>query len=142
MDTAHPATEVRGSLASVAGRLRALMVAGSAAAVARAGGGAWPPALAAHMGETVRDTELAGLTFALKARSLAAGAVGCWLLASVGWPRNLYYFGLAMTFMALGYIPYRLRDRPAEAVRLAFVVLDSILVTAAILVPQPSPSIG
>ncbi|MDP4026229.1 adenylate/guanylate cyclase domain-containing protein [Methylobacterium sp. NEAU 140] len=86
----------------------------------------------------VRRAELDGLGFAFRARVFAIAVVSAWLLVSVAWPRNLYYLAIAAGFFLLGYLPYRLRrHRLAGPIKLAFVVLDVALMTAAILMPPP-----
>lgn len=86
-----------------------------------------------------RQAELEGLQFAFYARLTAIVTVSLWLFWIVPWPRDLYYGAYAFGFFLLGYIPYRLRRHPhGETIKLAFIVLDVALVTAAILVPPPA----
>ncbi len=82
----------------------------------------------------VRRAEDAGLVFAFRGRSVAILIVGCALLAFVPWPRDLVYLCFAAAFFLFGYVPFRLRHhRHAEIIKLAFVVLDVALITAAVL---------
>jgi adenylate cyclase len=99
----------------------------SAAAVMR-------PGLPGLPRDGARRAEEAGLVFAFRARSLAILAVGFAIVAFVPWPRDLIYLGFAAAFFLFGYVPFRLRHHPsAEAIKLAFVVLDVALITAAVL---------
>jgi adenylate cyclase len=88
---------------------------------------------------STRQAELEGLQFAFYARLTAIIIVSAWLFWIVPWPRDLYYGAYAFGFFLLGYIPYRLRHHPhGEIIKLAFIVLDVALVTAAIMVPPPA----
>ena len=88
--------------------------------------------------DSVRQAELDGIGFAFRARALAIAVVSAWLMASIAWPRNVYYLSFAAGFFALGYLPYRLRRHPyAGPIKLAFIVLDVGLMTVAILMPPP-----
>jgi adenylate cyclase len=88
---------------------------------------------------SIRQAELEGLRFAFYARLTAIIVVSVWLVWLVPWPRDLYYGAYAFGFFVLGYLPYRLRHHPhGEAIKLGFIVLDVVLVSAAILVPPPA----
>ena len=109
-------------------------------ASAAARSGAWLTQFYAtgRLSEIMRESEHAGMVFAFRARLLAIMVVSIWLLALVPWPRNVYYVMLAAVFFALGYVPYLLsRHRFAEAFKIVFIVLDVVLITAAILAPPP-----
>ncbi|MDP8917948.1 MAG: adenylate/guanylate cyclase domain-containing protein, partial [Pseudomonadota bacterium] len=88
---------------------------------------------------SIRQAELEGLRFAFYARLTAIIVVSVWLVWLVPWPRDLYYGAYAFGFFVLGYLPYRVRHHPhGEAIKLGFIVLDVVLVSAAILVPPPA----
>lgn len=89
---------------------------------------------------TIETAEEAGLVFAFRARCVAIAVVAVVLLIGVQWPRNLYYLSFAAGLFAFGYVPFLLRrTRHAEAIKLAFVVLDVALITAAVLNLPASP---
>ena len=91
---------------------------------------------------SIRQAELEGLQFAFYTRLTAIIVVSVWLVWLLPWPRDLYYGAYAFGFFLLGYIPYRLRHhRHGEAIKLGFIVLDVVLMSAAILVP-PSAALG
>ena len=80
-----------------------------------------------------RDAEEAGLRFAFQARCVAIAAISLALVVLVPWPRDLLYLCFAAAFFLFGYIPFRLRHHQrAEGIKLAFVVLDVVLITAAV----------
>ena len=100
----------------------------------------WPRPLneSNRLRASIRQAEIEGLQFAFYARLIAIVVVTAWLFSIVPWPRDLYYGTYAIVFFILGYIPYRLRHhRHGEKIKLAFIVLDVALVTAAILLPPP-----
>ena len=93
----------------------------------------------ARLDESIRRAELSGLAFAFHARTIAIVVVTIWLFATVQWLRILYYAAFPGCFFVSGFVPYLLRRwRYAEATKLAFVVLDVVLVTTAILMPPPA----
>lgn len=103
--------------------------------------GEWMRALqlTGRLGATVDQAEQEGLVFAFRARSFAVAAMTLWLLESTAWPRNAYYLSLAVTLFLFGLAPFLLRrHRHAVPIKLAFVVLDVVLVTAAVLTPPPA----
>jgi adenylate cyclase len=89
-----------------------------------------------HGGRTGRmaQAEDAGLVFAFRARTIATLTVAAAILVLAPWPRSLVYVGFAGAFLLFGFIPFVLRRHPwAEAVKLIFVALDVMLITAAVL---------
>ncbi len=92
----------------------------------------------ARLRRVLRQEELRGLAFAFRARSIAVAAVAIWLIALVPAPRVFYFLGVAGLFFLLGLVPHLLRGRPyGQIVKLAFIVLDVLLLTAVILIPPP-----
>ena len=82
----------------------------------------------------VARAEEAGLVFAFRARTVATLAVAAAISVLAAWPRSLVYVCFAGAFFVLGYIPFALRQHPwAEAIKLSFVVLDVLLITAAVM---------
>jgi hypothetical protein len=82
----------------------------------------------------VARAEEAGLVFAFRARTVATLAVAAAVSVLAAWPRSLVYVCFAGAFFVLGYIPFALRRHPwAEAIKLSFVVLDVLLITAAVM---------
>ena len=80
------------------------------------------------------DAEEAGLVFAFRTRTAATLAVALAMLAVTRWPRELPYLGFAAGFLALGYLPFRMRrSAHASAIRYACTALDVALITAAVL---------
>lgn len=100
----------------------------------------WPSSASKdRLQANTRQAELEGLQFAFYARLTAIVVVSVWLFWIVPWPRDLYYGAYALGFFLLGYIPYRLRHHPhGETIKLALIILDVALVTAAILIPPPA----
>lgn len=98
-----------------------------------------PDASKKRLKANTRQAELEGLQFAFYARLTAIIVVSVWLIWLVPWPRDLYYGAYAFGFFVLGYIPFRLRHHPhGEAIKLGFIVLDVVLVSAAIMLPPPA----
>jgi adenylate cyclase len=84
--------------------------------------------------DSIEEAEEAGLVFAFQARCAAILIVAVSVVVIVDWPRNLYYLGFVAAFFLAGYVPFRLRRRPgAELIKLGFVVLDVVLIAAAVL---------
>lgn len=92
----------------------------------------------ARFRRAIAEEEQAGLTFAFRARIAAVAAVIVWLLLLIEPPRQLYYVSVAAVFLLFGFVPYFMRrHRYALAIRLAFALLDVILVTAVVVLPPP-----
>jgi adenylate cyclase len=92
-----------------------------------------------RLSASVHEAEQAGLVFAFRARCAAIAVVAAYLLLLVPWPRDAYYLALASGFFVLGYVPFRFRrHRLAEPIKLFCVMLDVVLITAAILIPPPA----
>ena len=82
--------------------------------------------------------EQAGLAFAFKARTIAVILVAIWLPFVVQGPRTFYYLSLVAAFFLLGLVPHMLRRwRHAEMVRLIFIFLDVVLISAVIIMQPP-----
>jgi adenylate cyclase len=95
-------------------------------------------AIRERMADAIAAEEQAGLRFAFLARSVAVLVVAAWILYAVPAPRDLYYLLFVAGFFVLGLVPYLLRrHRYAQAIKLAFILLDVILVTVVIIVPPP-----
>lgn len=93
---------------------------------------------ASRLGHAIAGEEQRGLVFAFRARLIAVIAVMVYLLLAIDGQRQFYYIGVAALFLLLGWVPHLLRrHRYAVAVRLGFVVLDAILVTAVVILPPP-----
>jgi len=99
---------------------------------------AQPDPGARRLRRALRQEELRGLSFFFKARSLAAAAVAVWLVVIVPAPRLFYFLAVVGLLFVFGLVPHLLRDRPyATLVRLGFIVLDLVLITAVIQIPPP-----
>lgn len=86
----------------------------------------------------LRQEELRGLSFAFSARSVAAGAIAVWLVTLVPAPRVFYFLGVVALFFALGLVPHLLRaHRYERPIKLAFILLDVLLIVSVILIPPP-----
>lgn len=93
---------------------------------------------ASRLGHAIAGEEQRGLVFAFRARLIAVIAVMAYLLLAIEGQRQFYYIGVAALFLLLGWVPHLLRrHRYAMAIRLGFVVLDAILVTAVVILPPP-----
>ena len=93
---------------------------------------------ASRLGHAIAGEEQRGLVFAFRARLIAVLAVMAYLLLAIDGQRQFYYIGVAALFLLLGWVPHLLRrHRYAMAIRLGFVVLDAILVTAVVILPPP-----
>lgn len=93
---------------------------------------------AGRLGLAIAGEEQRGLVFAFRARLVAVIAVMAWLLLVIESERQFYYLGVAALFFLLGWIPHLLRrHRFATAIRLGFVVLDAVLITAVVILPPP-----
>jgi adenylate cyclase len=91
-----------------------------------------------RLARALRTEELAGLSFAFAARSIAAAAVAAWLVTIVPTPRLYYFLAVVAAFFVLGLVPHLLRrHRYAPAVKLLFIVLDVTLIVAVIVLPPP-----
>lgn len=94
--------------------------------------------LNARFRHAIAAEEQAGLTFAFRARIVAVAAVIIWLLLLIDPQRQLYYVSVAAAFLLFGFVPHLMRrHRYAVAIRLAFALLDVILVTAVVVLPPP-----
>lgn len=86
----------------------------------------------------IAGEEQRGLVFAFRARLIAVAAVMVYLLLAISGARQFYYIGVAALFLLLGWVPHLLRrHKYAVPVRLGFVLLDAILVTAVVILPPP-----
>jgi adenylate cyclase len=87
------------------------------------------------------QAEDAGLVFAFRARTIATLTLAAAVLVLAPWPRSLVYVGFAGGFLLFGFIPFALRRHPwAKAIKLIFVPLDVMLITAAVLnIPAAEP---
>lgn len=93
---------------------------------------------ASRLGHAIAGEEQRGLVFAFRARLIAVAVVMAYLLLAIEGQRQFYYIGVAALFLLLGWVPHLLRrHRYAMAIRLGFVVLDAILVTAVVILPPP-----
>lgn len=93
---------------------------------------------ASRLGHAIAGEEQRGLVFAFRARLIAVVAVMAYLLLAIEGQRQFYYIGVAALFLLLGWVPHLLRrHRYAVPIRLGFVVLDAILVTAVVILPPP-----
>lgn len=93
---------------------------------------------ASRLGHAIAGEEQRGLVFAFRARLVAVIAVMAYLLLAIDGQRQFYYIGVAGLFLLLGWMPHLLRrHRHAVPIRLGFVVLDAILVTAVVILPPP-----
>jgi adenylate cyclase len=91
-----------------------------------------------RIADAIASEELDGLRFAFLARTVAVVAVALWLPYIVPAPRVLYYLAFVAAFFVLGLVPYLLRrHRFGRAIKLAFTLLDVILVTVVVIVPPP-----
>nr|WP_298687808.1 adenylate/guanylate cyclase domain-containing protein [uncultured Dongia sp.] len=82
--------------------------------------------------------EQAGLAFAFKARTVAVILVAIWLPFVVQGPRTFYYLSFVAAFFLLGLVPHMLRRwRYADMVRLVFIFLDVVLISAVIIMQPP-----
>jgi len=83
--------------------------------------------------------EAAGLGFAFRLRAWALAAIAVWLLLSVPMPRVLYHLAILGLFLALGAAPLLLRRIGLAGTGWIglFVLLDAVLLTFALLVPNP-----
>jgi adenylate cyclase len=98
-------------------------------------------ATSVRLRRVLRQEELRGLAFAFRARSIAAVAVGLWLVLLVPAPRVFYYLGVVALFFILGLVPHLLRGhRHGQIFKLAFILLDVLLIVAVILTPPPFDS--
>jgi adenylate cyclase len=95
-------------------------------------------AIRARVASAIAAEEQAGVRFAFVARTIAVLVVALWLPYIVPAPRVYYYLAFVAAFFVLGLVPYLLRrHRHAQPIKLAFTLLDVILVTAVIIVPPP-----
>ncbi|MBS4045130.1 MAG: adenylate/guanylate cyclase domain-containing protein [Alphaproteobacteria bacterium] len=93
---------------------------------------------ASRLGRAISDEEQRGLVFAFRARLIAVAVVMAYLLLAIDGQRQFYYIGVAAVFLLLGWVPHLLRrHKYAVPIRLGFVVLDAILVTAVVILPPP-----
>lgn len=82
--------------------------------------------------------EQAGWRFALFVRLGALALVFAWLSYSVPFPRVGWWLGLVVLFALSGLIPYWLRHRRRWRIWVAaFIGVDAILLTTALLAPNP-----
>jgi adenylate cyclase len=89
---------------------------------------------AGRLRHSVEAAEEAGLVFAFRARCLAILVVAVSIVLVVPWARSPYYLTFMAGFFLSGYAPFRLRrHRHAELIKLTFVVLDVVLITATVL---------
>jgi hypothetical protein len=96
-------------------------------------------ATSVRLRRVLRQEELRGLAFAFRARSIAAVAVALWLVLLVPAPRVFYYLGVVALFFILGLVPHFLRGhRHGQIFKLAFILLDVLLIVAVILTRRPS----
>lgn len=94
--------------------------------------------LGARIHRAIADEEQRGLVFAFRARLVAVLAVMLWLVLAIEPERQVYYLSVSLLLLLLGVVPYLLRrHRYAVPLRLAFVLLDAILVTAVVILPPP-----
>ena len=92
----------------------------------------------ARLTAAIGAEEQAGLAFAFRARTIAVIVVAIWLPFVVQGPRTFYYLSLVAAFFLLGLIPHLLRRwHHAEAIRLVFVFLDVVLITAVVIMQPP-----
>jgi adenylate cyclase len=93
---------------------------------------------ASRLGHAIAGEEQRGLVFAFRARLIAVAVVMAYLLLAIEGQRQFYYIAVAAVFLLLGWVPHLLRrHRYAVAIRLGFVALDAILVTAVVILPPP-----
>jgi adenylate cyclase len=93
---------------------------------------------ASRLGHAIAGEEQRGLVFAFRARLIAVAVVMAYLLLAIDGQRQFYYIGVAAVFLLLGWVPHLLRrHRYAVPIRLGFVMLDAILVTAVVILPPP-----
>jgi adenylate cyclase len=88
---------------------------------------------------TIEREALDGLRHASWARALALAALGAWLLYFTPFPFVYYYLGILLLFVVFGFA-YRIMGEayPAqEWVGYVFITLDVVLLTFALLVPNP-----
>ncbi|MFN4274739.1 MAG: adenylate/guanylate cyclase domain-containing protein [Ferrovibrio sp.] len=103
----------------------------------------WPKrqprsSLGIRLSHAITDEEQRGLVFAFRARVIAVIAVMLWLVLLIEPQRQLYYLSVSFVLLLLGAIPHLLRHhRHAVPIRLAFVLLDAILITAVIVLTPP-----
>ena len=89
--------------------------------------------LSARFRRAIAAEEQEGLAFAFRARIVAVLAVIVWLLLVIEPQRQLYYVSVAAVFLLFGFVPHLMRrHRHALAARLAFALLDVVLVTAVV----------
>lgn len=94
--------------------------------------------LGIRLNRAITDEEQRGLIFAFRARVIAVIAVMLWLVLLIEPQRQLYYLSVSSALLLLGVIPHLLRyHRHAVLIRLAFVLLDAVLITAVIILTPP-----
>jgi adenylate cyclase len=92
----------------------------------------------ARLTTAISAEEQAGLRFAFMARTVAVVIVAIWLPFVVQSPRIFYYLSFVAVFFLLGLVPHLLRRRRyAEAIRLVFIFLDVVLISAVIIMQPP-----
>jgi adenylate cyclase len=93
----------------------------------------------ARIDRTIEHEALAGLRHASWARAIALAALGGWLLYLISFPYVYYYLGILLLFVVFGFA-YRLVGEAypsQEWVGCIFITLDVVLLTFALLVPNP-----
>ncbi|MGP1254988.1 MAG: adenylate/guanylate cyclase domain-containing protein [Kiloniellales bacterium] len=86
----------------------------------------------------IEREEQSGWRFALFVRLGALALVFAWLAYTVPFPRVGWWLGLVVLFVLSGLIPYLLRHRRRWRVWVAaFIGVDAILLTTALLAPNP-----
>lgn len=79
-----------------------------------------------------------GWRFALIIRLAALALVAVWLAATIPFPRVTWWLGLIALFALSGLIPYLMRRRRRWRLWVAgFIALDAVLLTVALLAPNP-----
>ena len=94
---------------------------------------------ASRIGRSIEREAFDGLRHASWARALALAALGGWLLYLVPFPQVYYYLGILLLFVVFGFA-YRVAGEAypsREWVGCVFIALDVLLLTFALLVPNP-----
>lgn len=95
-------------------------------------------AMRIRVANAIAAEEQTGLKFAFVARTIAVLVVALWLPYVVPTPRVYYYLTFVAGFFILGLVPHLLRHhRRARPIKLAFTLLDVILITVVVIVPPP-----
>jgi adenylate cyclase len=82
--------------------------------------------------------ERQGWRFALFVRLLALALVAAWLASTIPFPRVAWWLGLIALFALSGLVPYLMRGRRRWRWWVAcFVAVDAVLLTVALLAPNP-----